>query len=267
MALPYKMMVLDIDGTMMQKGSPQVSRRVAKAVKSLQEKGVLVVVATGRTLFAMQGKILNGIKPDYCICSNGAQVLDKTGKDLFRQNMTNEEMYALVDFCEDYEDPICFCYEDGYYAYVGYEEIRRFYEDATGHGDHVKDGEDQDRHLQSMPLAAFCCMPPHRQAMFQEKYGYLGLKFLPYAVGRYDIAQKDLDKATGLQALMDGLGLKPEDVIAVGDNQNDLGMLKLAGTGVCMEDGDETTKAAADRLAPPCKQDGVALLIEEIFGA
>ena len=98
MALPYKMMVLDIDGTLMPKGSPQVSRRVAKAVKSLQEKGVLVVVATGRTLFAMQGKILNGIKPDYCICSNGAQVLDKNENTVKTQLSRARE--ALKTFLE-----------------------------------------------------------------------------------------------------------------------------------------------------------------------
>ena len=53
--MDYKMMVLDIDGTLMRKGYPQVTDRVAKAVKALQKKGVIVAVATGRTYFAMSG--------------------------------------------------------------------------------------------------------------------------------------------------------------------------------------------------------------------
>ncbi len=265
--MEYKMMVLDIDGTLMRKGSPQVTERVAKAVCGLQKKGVIVAVATGRAYFAMSGGILGGIRPDYAICSNGAQVLDKNGNVLFSQTMTPEEMYALVDYCEDYEDALCFCFEDGYYAYVGYEAIRQFYKTATGHAEHVKDGEDQDRHLKSMPLAAFCCMPPQRVEAFGKKYGYLGLQFVPYAVGRYDIVQPGLDKATGLSALLQKLDLSPAQVIAVGDNQNDLAMIRLAGLGVCMENGDEEAKRQADRLAPPCEQDGVALLIEELFGA
>ena len=264
--MDYKMMVLDIDGTLMRKGYPQVTDRVAKAVKALQKKGVIVAVATGRTYFAMSGGILNGIRPDYAICSNGAQVLDQKGNVLASRTMTPEEMYALVDYCEDYDDALCFCFEDGYYAYVGYETIRQFYQTATGHGEHVKDGEDQDRHLKSMPLAAFCCMPLQRVEGFREKYGYLGLQFMPYAVGRYDVVQHGLDKAVGLSALLEKLEMKPEEVVAVGDNQNDLAMIRLAGLGVCMENGDEEVKRQADRLAPACDKDGVALLIEELFG-
>ena len=245
--MDYKMMVLDIDGTLMRKGYPQVTDRVAKAVKALQKKGVIVAVATGRTYFAMSGGILNGIRPDYAICSNGAQVLDQKGNVLASRTMTPEEMYALVDYCEDYDDALCFCFEDGYYAYVGYETIRQFYQTATGHGEHVKDGEDQDRHL-------------------REKYGYLGLQFMPYAVGRYDVVQHGLDKAVGLSALLEKLEMKPEEVVAVGDNQNDLAMIRLAGLGVCMENGDEEVKRQADQLAPACDKDGVALLIEELFG-
>ena len=66
--------------------------------------------------------------------------------------------------------------------------------------------------------------------------------------------------------MLEKLEMKPEEVVAVGDNQNDLAMIRLAGLGVCMENGDEEVKRQADRLAPACDKDGVALLIEELFG-
>ena len=72
--------------------------------------------------------------------------------------MTNEEMYALVDFCEDYNYPLQFNFRDGYYAYCEYESLRDFYAQLSGSGLTCKDGEDQDRHLIDMPHAAFASL-------------------------------------------------------------------------------------------------------------
>ena len=51
--------------------------------------------------------------------------------------MTNEEMYALVDFCEDYNYPLQFNFRDGYYAYCEYESLRDFYAQLSGSGHSV----------------------------------------------------------------------------------------------------------------------------------
>ena len=65
-----------------------------------------------------------------------------------------------------------------------------------------------------------------------------------------DILRAGQDKATGLQALLDHLGLAAADCVAVGDGPNDAGMLALAGRSYCMADGMKTAKAAAKALAP-----------------
>ena len=114
----------------------------------------------------------------------------------------------------------------------------------------LKDGEDQDRHLLDMPFSAFGMLAAEDIAKFQAKYGYLGLQFLPYHVTGCDILRAGQDKATGLQALLDHLGLAAADCIAVGDGPNDAGMLALAGRSYCMADGMKTAKAAAKALAP-----------------
>lgn len=62
--------------------------------------------------------MLRGIRPDYWICAVGAQVEDAAGTALYTSHMTAEEMYALVDFCEDYEHPLGFSFSDGGYVYL-----------------------------------------------------------------------------------------------------------------------------------------------------
>lgn len=206
-----------------------------------------------------------GIKPDYLICANGAQLLDRQGRLLASQDMTAEEMYALVDFFEDFDYPLAFCFPDKYYVYVEYKPMRDFYQSATGHGEHVADGEDQDRHLEGMPSGAFAILPPEKVADFQERYGYLGLKFVPYRPGYYDVIQADVDKARGMERLMELTGWKPEELVFLGDNDNDVAMMQLAGCSYCMANGSEKAKAAAKHIAPDVQEEGVRQVVEELF--
>ena len=129
----------------------------------------------------------------------------------------------------------------------------------------LKDGEDQDRHLLDMPFSAFGMLAAEDIAKFQAKYGYLGLQFLLYHVTGCDILRAGQDKATGLQALLDHLGLAAADCVAVGDGPNDAGMLALAGRSYCMADGMKTAKAAAKALAPAAAPDGIAQLCRSLW--
>ena len=261
--LKYKALLLDIDGTLVVPGEPCIRPGVVRALRQAQQQGVLVILATGRTAFAAGKEVLAGLRPDYGIYANGAWVLDRQGQTVLEDRLTAQNMYTLVDFCEDYDYPLAFCYEDGYYVYVEYERMRDCYQEMTGHGDHTKDGEDQDRHLQSMPFAAFVMMPPEAVEAYHAKYP--GLKFAPYSIDRYDVFKPENSKAEAAKKLLDKLGLSPEEVLAIGDGVNDLEMLELAGCSYAMANAPAQVQAAADHLAPDVRQEGVAAVVREVF--
>ena len=263
--MKYKALVLDIDGTLVVPGEPCAHKAVVQAVQKAQKKGLAVVIATGRTYFAMSPSILNGIVPDFALCANGAQVIDGSGRVLANHCFTQEEMYALVDFFEDYEYSLCFCFNDNYYVYVEYQKMKDFYKKATGHDEYVLDGEDQVRHLEDMPFGAFGILPPEKLVDFSARYGYLGLQFAAYKPGYYDIMQKGVDKSAGLRDLMERNGWTADEIITIGDSDNDATMLDLAGLSYCMKNGSAMSKKAAKRLAPSVQEDGVAAAIEEIL--
>ena len=81
-------------------------------------------------------------------------MLDREGRIIAEHPLTNEEMYALVDFCEDYNYPLQFDFKDGYYAYCEYDYLKACYDHMNAPGLECIDGEDQDRHLIDMPHAA-----------------------------------------------------------------------------------------------------------------
>ena len=158
--MQYKILASDYDNTLVPFGESQPRPAMVKAVKKLQAAGGKFVLSTGRAWSAINRKgQLGGIRFDYAITCNGACVVDKNGAIVAEHPMTNEEMYALVDFCEDYNYPLQFNFKDAYYVYCEYDILHKHYNQMNSVGLDCVDGEDQDRHLIDMPHAAFCLFP------------------------------------------------------------------------------------------------------------
>lgn len=269
--MQYQLLASDFDNTLVPFGEPKPRPAVVKAVKKLQAAGGRFVLSTGRGYCVVRKEQLGGIRFDYAITCNGACVVDKNGTIVAEHPLTNEEMYALVDFCEDYNYPLQFNYRDAYYAYCEYDALKGFYDAMPKSGLTCLDGEDQDRHLIDMPHAAFVVMPPQELAHFNEKFGHLNLHFMQMGgVGKdgwccYDVVRGGMDKGVGLADLCEKIGLTLADAVAAGDSANDVGMLKAAGLGCCMSNGTPDAKAAADRVIGDVREDGLAALIEELW--
>ncbi len=271
--MQYKLLASDLDNTLVPFGEACPRPAVVAAIKQMQACGVKFVISTGRCYATMNNKtLLGGLKWDYAICCNGAEVMDAAGNPVYEHPLTNEEMYALVDFCEDYDYCLHFSFHDGYYCYVNYESMAAYYQKMENTGLSVKDGEDQDHHLISMPCAAFVILPKEGAlAAFEAQYGYLGLHFM--IIGEtpdgscyiYDVVRGGTDKATGLAGLCEAIGITIEQTVAAGDSGNDCGMLAAAGLGCAMGNGSDAAKAAADLVVGDVKQDGLADFIESLW--
>ena len=176
--MQYKLLASDFDNTLVPFGEPCPRPAVVKAVKKMQAAGGKFVLSTGRGYCVINKQQLGGIRFDYAITNNGACVVDKDGAIIAEHPMTNEEMYALVDFCEDYNYPLQFNFRDACYVYCEYEALRNNYAKMGSSGLTCVDGEDQDRHLIDMPHSAFAAVPPEHVADFMAKYGHLNLNWM-----------------------------------------------------------------------------------------
>lgn len=268
----YKILASDYDNTLVPFGEQCPRPEVIKEIKKMQAAGGKFVLSTGRAYPSIREKgQLGGIRYDYAITCNGACVVDKEGKIVAEHPLTNEEMYALVDFCEDFNYPLQFDFRDACYAYCEYDYLHCRYTQMNSKGLTCLDGEDRDRHLIDMPHAAFAAMPPEAAKQFEEKYGHLNLHFMmvgsytPEGYRFFDIVRGGIDKGVGLADLCEKMGLTLEEAVAAGDSANDVGMLKAAGLGCCMANGTDDAKAAADRIIGDVRENGLADLIEELW--
>ena len=182
------------------------------------------MLSTGRAYPCVNLKgQLGGIRFDYAITCNGACVVDREGRIVAEHPLTAEEMYALVDFCEDYNYPLQFNFRDACYAYCEYEYLHRGYQQMNSIGLDCMDGEDQDRHLIDMPHAAFAAMPPERVADFNAKYGHLGctgcrwVRRMPTACATTTSCAVEWTKAWALPTVRK-MGLTLADAVAAGDS-------------------------------------------------
>lgn len=260
----YRAVVFDIDGTLVPGGSDAPSGRVLRAVRRLRESGCTVVVATGRCLAAARG-VLGGLEADWYVTANGGLITDAAGRTFYENSMTPEEMYALVDYCEDYELPLLFSFPDGYYCYTEYERYRAAYRSSASSMRVLFDGEDQVRHLDGMPGGAGALLPDGHLEGFLARYGHLGLRFAPYWSGCYDIMRATTNKAAALERLLSALGIAWAETAAVGDGANDAELLEHAGFSVAMGNAGEALRAMAHAVAPGVADDGAAVAVETYF--
>ena len=77
-----------------------------------------------------------------------------------------------------------------------------------------------------------------------------------------DLLLWGVDEQTGLARLVREIGIRPEEIIAFGDNLNDLELLRFAGIGVAMGNRDEALKAAADYVTQEVDRDGIYLALQ-----
>lgn len=258
-----KAAVFDIDGTLLPHGEAAPSQKTFAAIDALRKKGIKVIIATGRA--QQSGELaLGGMKADYYLYNNGALVLDENRKPIFESRMTPEEMYALVDFCEDYALPLNFAFSDATYVYEDYDRFRAMYGPYSSVS-LLRNGEDQVRHLISMPFSACAILPADKIKEFEQKYGYLGLRFVSFHGNNCDIMRVGVNKAASLKQLLKIIGIEKENVAAFGDGSNDIELLSMSGVSIAMENGTDVLKKSADIIAPPCDEDGAAQIIEKYF--
>ncbi|HEY8489239.1 MAG TPA: HAD-IIB family hydrolase, partial [Thermaerobacter sp.] len=97
-----------------------------------------------------------------------------------------------------------------------------------------------------------------------QRYGAI-LRLTHSGPGSFDLLPPGIHKAAGLERLAAHLGIPREQVVAVGDNDNDCEMLRWAGLGVAMGNAHPDVKAVADYVTATNGEDGVARLIEEVL--
>lgn len=267
----YKMIVLDLDDTLLQNNGT-ISKHTKEKLNKAQRKGVKVVLASGRPTYAIE-KIANELELEknggFIISYNGARIIDcSTKKELYSSNITNEQIHKLYDMSREAGAYIQTYVDDNIIASQAneYTDIEK---EITGM--EIIIAQEFKEYVTEDVVKAIVLQHPDRLKEIEEEWKaeigdsmYMTIS-KPFFL---EFMNKEVDKSKSIERLSKMLGISMLEVIAIGDSYNDLSMIMAAGLGVAMDNAVECVKKAANYITDDNEHDGVANVIEKfIFGS
>lgn len=262
--MKYQMAAFDIDGTLIGQ-SRSVPDSAVEAIKRLANKGVKVAVATSRPYHvALRQFEEMGVQAE-ALTSAGADVRLSDGSVVEQHPMAPDTAAAVADICDraNWEATIaaddCFIrrvHEAPSWVARAPKSMRVVQSFAGNLPEKmlavITGAEDNDEHLLEL------------EAMSDDIRVDRALSFDGSTL--FTVTRRGVDKGRAVRALCGALEIAPESVVAFGDSEVDLPMFEVSGLSVCMGNGTDEAKAAADMVTTDVDEDGIAKAIGEIWG-
>lgn len=259
----YKAVFSDFDGTLLN-SQHKITPKTAQAIKAISQQGIPFIPVSARppkaiTPYTEQLQINQPI-----VCYSGALILDKDLNELYSVFIEPQDLITLNDFLVDYQH-LCINYYAGLNWFVNDENSLRAKRerDITGvdYQPYTSSNITQAHKVLIMGDAA------EIQALeikLKEKLPHLSIH---RSLSEYlEIMNHAATKSNAIRFMEKILHINAEEVIAFGDNFNDLDMLQYAGLSVAMGNAPEEIKSIAKEVTADNNHDGIALVLNREFG-
>lgn len=264
-----KLVVSDIDDTLLPKGGV-ISEGTRRAVAECRRRGINFALASGRwfpsTVSVAEAVGCHGP----LIVAGGGCVATVDGEILREFYMTDEDVEAAYSIIRDCGQMITSYVRGSIYRLNSHIMARRLPEKLSYFGGDVFDVVDDDvSRFESEALSGVYKMEVYSDNAdtlngLREKLEAAGLNVTSSFYTNIEITSRGMGKGAAVAWLADYLGVPRSQVMAFGDNTNDLQMLEAAGVGVAMGNGAAELKKRADLIAPSCAEDGLARMLRDL---
>jgi Cof subfamily protein (haloacid dehalogenase superfamily) len=280
-----QLIAIDIDGTLMPSAGPRISPRNCAALQAAEAAGIEIVIATGRRqAYAMPLIAQVGLSEDsVMISSNGAVVRGFDGTLLDRRFLPVETARALSGLVRGYGTTVFTFDREGTGALVienmpqlharidRWVEANRPYLLEVQPIERAFDGGEEP--IQGMVCGTVAQMiEAEKQLLLSDVAELIALHRTEYPARNLsilDLLPPGCSKGAALHSLAAIRGLERDQIMAIGDNLNDLAMLEYAGRSVVMANASEEMLALARQrgweITASNDDDGVALAVEEVL--
>lgn len=285
----YKFVAIDIDGTLLNSNG-ELSERTILAVKRVIEKGVRVVLTSGRVTNSVE-MIAEKVNADkYLICDNGASIYDVAqNKTIWSREIEKSTVLDLIKTCIEndiyymvFTDKEIIVKDLRHMALAFYKQRHNCKDEATGVTqfkyagiEYIERIEkpirrivvcDQDRTIYNSivkKLTKFNDIELMASPHISNKIIKNSDKTIILSYSYAEILPKNANKWSAIKELISRIGgISESEVMAIGDNFNDVSMIESAGLGVAMNNGATVAKEVARVVAPTNDEDGVATVLE-----
>ena len=266
-----KLIAIDMDGTLLNE-KKHIDKAQKEAIHEAVEAGIKIVLCTGRPLYGIlpfyEELGLSELDSEgYVILNNGCSIhKTKDWKLIDQVNFTSDDIEYLYKLSESYDINFTLV-NDTYYFNIGRKPTDELIKDAGFVFSDITDISLEEAKSGKHKIMKIMFLgDPEIMADFQEKNEdiikskYSGVLSQSYV---YEVFPKDNNKGTGLKKLAEKLGIKQEEVMAIGDGNNDIEMFEYANYSVAMKNASELAKKAAKYETDSNENDGVAKAIRK----
>ena len=268
--MKYKLLVLDVDGTLLN-DEREISKRTLAALLKVQQMGVRIVLASGRPTYGLMplAKTLElGNYGGFVLSYNGCQIIKAQNGEILFERRINPEMLPYLEKKARKNGFAIFTYHDDTLITDSPDNEYIKNEALLNNLKIIK----KDEFSTAIDFAPCKCM-----LVSDKEKALIGLEqhWEKRLAGTLDAFRSEpyflevvpcgVNKANTLGALLEHLGVTREEVIAVGDGVCDVTMLQLAGMGVAMGHSQDSVKVCADYVTASNEEDGVALAVEKLI--
>ncbi len=253
--MEIKLILCDLDGTLL-RSDKTISDKSALVLEQCRSNGILIGFSTSRgraNIIPFEAKI----KPDILICNGGASMVCR-GELIYTKTFTLEEtrrmLAAAYKVCGDNAEITLDTLDSIYW--------NRKHDKSTDYD--WNSGYDDFRDFKE-PAMKICVQTDDKNTAKKIAASVPGCDMLPFSdIPWYKFSAANATKEAAISFLCEYLKIMPQNVIAFGDDHNDIGMLKMCGTGVAMGNAIAEVKAVADTVTLTNDEDGVARFLEKI---
>ena len=244
-----KIIFFDIDGTLLDPATGQISPKTVEALERLEKKGILRCVVTGRPPASLPD--FRGLRFDAMATFNGS--FCQAGSDVICSSPIDPaDVETVLENAKKLDRPVSIALGDSLAANGWDQDLSDYYRvaglDLTAAPDF------QQRCREDIYQIMLGCRPEDHPAILA------GTKNVKMAVSwerAADVIPLSGGKGRAIGHILAYFGLTPEEAMAFGDHHNDLDMLRAVGAGVAMGNATEELKAVAGAVCGPVSQDGI----------
>lgn len=266
-----KMVGTDLDGTLLN-SKKQLSEYTSKVLSQAIEEGCIVLAATGRPYSALPKDLKDFPGMKYAVTTNGARVLDMETKETIFSNLLPIDIalqvlaiyqeYDVID--EVFINGVGYTHEEPMRRVVEYAETPTMANYMLTTRTPVQDvGETIRRFGEPVDkVRAIFKYDKEREEAIKRMKQIPGIEISASSPKDLDANKSGINKGIALVKLGEYLGIKREEIMACGDDVNDLELLKEVGFAVAVENARDEIKEIADYITDTNDNDGVAKAIE-----
>lgn len=268
----YKLVAIDVDGTMLD-SQKRISQENKEAIKNAINAGTHVVVCSGRIYAgaAVIGKEI-GTKLPIITC-NGARIKDmKTNDVLFNRSVPLHICEKVIDYCHEHNIYYHIYVGDIFFterlAYTSLSFAKKNKELPEEDRMDIRIVEDMKKALReySDDISKIVIIDEDPDILAKTRSDLEKIKeivLMSSGADNFEMMDAQVSKGAAVKFLAEKYGILQEEVMAIGDNENDLSMLEYAGLAVAMGNGEDYVKEIADFVTLSNDESGVAYAINK----